>query len=220
MNIDKDLRKRITKKFGSVLDLKKKPELLQELLDELEKALNEKSPVARDVPLASPFGVSWMDSWVGTWIVADKLTNAKARDTELAAVLQGLVDAKFNQRIAELRRFVREYPNFAGPDGGTPEPGVPPVGPAGFVFEPPDGGPPEPGVPPVGPAGFVFEPPDGGPPEPGTPEPPDPGPSGHGAGLLRDNPWILLWFVSLQAPMIIDMIDAHFTRRMNDFGGP
>lgn len=63
----------------------------------------------------------------------------------------------------------------------------------------------------------VTEPPDGGPPEPGVPDPPDPGPDpGPDGGALRDNPWILYWFVSINAPLILNMIDAHITRRLND----
>jgi hypothetical protein len=66
-----------------------------------------------------------------------------------------------------------------------------------------------------GPEGSPESPdvPDGGPPEPGVPNPPDPGPA---SGVLRDNPWILYWFVSINAPLILDMIDAHLTRRLNE----
>ncbi len=66
--------------------------------------------------------------------------------------------------------------------------------------EPPDAGPPPP------------EPPDGGTPEPGVPPPPEPpGPSAIG---FAENPWILYWFVSLKAPMLLDVIDLHITRRL------
>jgi hypothetical protein len=66
--------------------------------------------------------------------------------------------------------------------------------------------------PPTGPnAAFLAEePPDGGPPEPGTP------PTGPEAGFLADNPWILYWFISLRAPMLLDVIDAHLTRRLEE----
>jgi hypothetical protein len=80
----------------------------------------------------------------------------------------------------------------------------------GRLNEPPDGGPPEPGTPPVGPS--VFEPPDGGPPEPGTP------PVGPDVSFLGDNPWILYWFISLKAPMLLDVLDAHLTRRLEELG--
>jgi hypothetical protein len=175
-----------------------------------------KSKLAGEIPKVSPFGVPWLDSWVASWVVADKIATAKAHDKQFAKVLQGLVDAKFNQRIDEIRRFIKDYPKFAEPpDGGPPEPGTPPAGPQ--LFEPPDGGPPEPGTPPAGPQ--LFEPPDGGPPEPGAPTPPPPPNPGPASGFLRDNPWILYWFVSVRAPLIIDMIDAHLTRRMNDIRG-
>lgn len=65
----------------------------------------------------------------------------------------------------------------------------------------------------------VTEPPDAGPPEPGVPDPPNPGPEpppGPYAGMLRENPWILYWFVSINAPLILNMIDAHISRRLND----
>jgi hypothetical protein len=172
-----------------------------------------------------------MDSWVAHWVVNEKIQTAEARDAQFAAVLRGLVDLRFNARIAEIRRFIHDFPGVFDPppDGGTPEPGVPPApeppgpspepmppapepGPGPVIFMAPDGGPPEPGPPaPAGPS--MFEPPDGGPPEPGTP------PTGPDAGFMRDNPWILYWFVSVRAPQILDMIDAHLTRRMNDVRG-
>jgi hypothetical protein len=91
--------------------------------------------------------------------------------------------------------------------------------PAGPTAEPPDGGPPEPSPPtPAGPAIFTGpdagppEPPDGGPPEPGVPPPA--GPDGAGIGGLAENPWILYWFISVKAPMLLDVIDLHFSRRL------
>ena len=90
-------------------------------------------------------------------------------------------------------------------------PPLPPAGPGPIAFEPPDGGPPEPGPPaPAGPA--VFEPPDGGPPEPGTP------PAGPVTGIVDENPWILYWFVSLKAPLLLDVVDLHLTRRLEELG--
>ena len=142
--------------------------------------------------VASPFGVSWMDSWVAHWVYNETLVSARAQDKEFANVLQSLVDLKFNERLEELRRFIGSY--------------------GGIVEEPPDGGPPEPGTPPAGPVEF-FEPPDGGTPEPGVP------PTGPDEGFLRDNPWILYWFVSVKAPVLLDMIDAHITRRINELRG-
>ena len=98
-----------------------------------------------------------------------------------------------------------------GPRRRTAEPGTPPVGP--FRLEPPDGGPPEPGTPPVGPS--VLEPPDGGTPEPGVPPVPAVGPD---TSFLGENPWILYWFLSLKAPMLLDVLDAHLTRRLDELG--
>jgi hypothetical protein len=76
-------------------------------------------------PQPSPFGVSWMDSWVAHWVVQEKIQSAQARDAQFAAVLKGLVDLRFHARIAEIRRFSRDFGVFEPPpDGGTPEPGV------------------------------------------------------------------------------------------------
>ena len=195
MKLVKDLHKKITKKYGSVLDLKKKPKLLDDIFAEVTATLRSAAPVTKNVPPASPFGVDWMDSWVANWIVADKIAAAKTQDKEFAAVLQALVDAKFDQRIVEMRDFIKNNPRFEPPDAGPPEPGVPPVGPA------------------------ISEPPEGGPPEPGVPDPPNPGPTGPGGSGLSANPWILLWFVSLRAPFIVDMIDAQMTRKLNELKG-
>lgn len=60
-------------------------------------------------------------------------------------------------------------------------------------------------------------PPDGGPPEPGTPPPAGPH-TIEEAEFLGDNPWILYWFVSLKAPMLLDVIDAHLMRRLGELG--
>ena len=141
-------------------------------------------------------------------------------------MLRELMDTRFSERAAAIREWIDRL--AAPPDGGTPEPGVPPVGPV--AFEPPDGGTPEPGVPPVGPV--AFEPPDGGPPEPGVPpvgpsvlEPPDGGPPEPGvppvgpvAGFEGENPWILYWFVSLKLPLLVDVLDAHLERRLAELG--
>jgi hypothetical protein len=138
---------------------------------------------------AAPFGVSWMDSWVAHWIYDENLKSAASKNRELATALRALADIRFSERLAELQLFVREHP--------------------GGLAEPPDGGPPEPGTPPAGPS--AFEPPDGGPPEPG----PGPGP-GPEQGTFGENPWILYWFVSLKAPALLNVIDAHFNRRLDE----
>ena len=117
-------------------------------------------------------------------------------------------------------------PGGGPPDGGPPEPGVPdppPAGPSPAIFATPDGGAPHgvPDPPPAGPSPAIFVtpgggPPDGGPPEPGVPDPPPaPGPSGPDAHGLYENPWILLWFLSIKAPVLLDMIDAQLSRRLD-----
>ena len=233
MQIPKDLHNRITARYGTRLDLNANPEILQEIFATMWSEAGPDPVQAHAAAQSSPFGISWMDSWVAHWVVHEKALSAQARDAQFAAVLSGLVDLRFQARMAEIRLFIRNWGGVfdAPPDGGTPPPGVPwppeppappppeppaPPAPAPgpgpvIFFESPDGGPPEPGTPPAGPS--RFEPPDGGPPEPGTP------PTGPDAGFMRDNPWILYWFVSIQAPQILDMIDAHLTRRMNDIRG-
>jgi hypothetical protein len=236
MKPPKDLHRRITDKYGSTIDLKKNPDVLQDIVEEVSAMLQTGEGTLGTEPPASPFGVSWMDSWVAHWVYSEKLRKAvEGQNEEVAQVLRSLVDLKFNERIGEMRRFLRDHgPLASPPDGGTPEPGVPPAGPAGPArFEPPDGGPPEPGTGP-GPTGpAIFEPPDAGPPEPGVPPggparfdppdggPPEPGvpPTGPDAGFLRENPWILYWFVSVKAPLLLDVIDAHMTRRLNELSG-
>jgi hypothetical protein len=157
-----------------------------------------------------------MDSWVANWIYADNLRGAAARSPELAEALRALVDLRFGERLDELLRFVRVHPDLRS-EPGPPEGG--PSGPKPFDLRSPDGGPPEPGTPPAGPRAFFEpEPPDGGPPEPGAPlpPPPQPEPPGPDDGFLGENPWILYWFVSLKAPALLDVIDAHFNRRLDE----
>lgn len=228
MTVSDELRKRIKQKYGSVIDLDKDPSVLDNLLDDIRTA-DEASSVnaGKTTKAARPFGVSWMDSWVAHWLYGDQFREEEVFDEPFRELLNDLVNHAVSRRIDEIRRFIAEQPSLdsAPPDGGPPEPGVPPAptpepgpvpGPASFVT--PDGGPPEPGVPPAGPAPAPgpesFVTPDGGPPEPGVP--PGPGPE---AGFLRDNPWILYWFLSIQAPLLLDVIDVHLTRRVNDLMG-
>jgi len=158
---------------------------------------------------ASPFDVSWMDSYVAHWTLGRNVAPTTDRFEEVAQVLRDAMDARFAERKADILRWIGSQ--TLAPDGGPPEPGTPPVGPA--RLEPPDGGPPEPGTPPVGPS--VLEPPDGGTPEPGVPPVPPVGPD---ASFLGENPWILYWFLSLKAPMLLDVLDAHLTRRLDELG--
>ena len=282
----KDLQQRLIEKYGPVIDLRESPGFLYDVYQEMDWT-TQGGGAGSTGGSAEPFGVSWMDSWVAHWIYNEKLNVAKSRDAQAAAVLQGLVDLKFNERLGEIQRYISNVQRLRDepPDGGPPEPGTPPAGPARRIFgeesrvfrdEPPDGGPPEPGTPPAGPERFrneirdefrkvsrLFrdEPPDGGHPEPGTPpagperaflrdappdggtpepgvppagpEPPGPTPPEPGvppippggplpgpiAAVLGDNPWILYWFISIKAPMLLDVIDAHVTRRINALTG-
>jgi hypothetical protein len=202
MRIPQHIYKRITAKHGTVIDLKQRPEILQEIVDEIEAMALGGGTGGRGTEGGPPFGIPWMDSWVAHWTINEKILTAEARDREFSSILRALVDLKFNERLAEIKNFIRHHPQFAlEPTDG----------------DPPDGGPPEPGAPDPAPVRFeelrFDEPPDGGPPEPGVP------PTGPEHAFLRDNPWIFYWFVSVKAPMVLEMIDAHLTRRMNDLKG-
>ena len=251
----KDLHQRLIDKYGPVIDLRETPGFLYEVYRQMD--LTPDAGPGGSGGSAEPFGVSWMDSWVAHWIYNQKLSSTKSRDTQVAAVLQGLVDLKFNERLVEIQGYISNARRLADepPDGG-PEPGAPPAGPESFrnqvreefrkvsrIFrdEPPDGGTPEPGVPPAGPERIFLQdaPPDGGtpepgvppagpeppgspepPPEPGVPVPPFPGPiPGPEIAALGENPWILYWFLSIKAPLLLDVIDAHVTRRINALVG-
>ena len=249
----KDLHKRLIEKYGPVVDLRENPGFVFDVYQELDWTSQAASPGSSKGGAVEPFGVSWMDSWVAHWIYNEKLNVAASRDAQVAAVLQGLVDLKFNERLGEIQRYIRNVQRVRDepPDGGPPEPGTPPAGPERFFRdelrrearllrdEPPDGGPPEPGTPPAGPERFFARdaPPDGGPPpEPGVPGPEPPGPVPPEPGLppipplpgplpgpdparLGENPWILYWFISIKASMLLDVIDAHITRRINALTG-
>ena len=213
MRIPQHLVKKFMAKYGSVLDLKHKPELLQEIVDEIEATAEAGGAGSQPAAGGPPFGISWMDSWVAHWTINEKIMSAEGRDHEFSAMLRALVDLKFNERLAEIKNFIRHYrPVSFRTAGRRPaRTGAPDPSPVRFD-EPPDGGPPEPGAPDPSPIRFE-EPPDGGPPEPGTP------PTGPDRMFPMDNPWILYWFVSVKAPLILEMIDAHMTRRMNDLKG-
>jgi hypothetical protein len=194
-----ELFRMITGRHGSVLDLNKNPEILMDIITELR--INEQDASGSPAKNAAPFGIPWMDSWAASWVLHQPapLSSRPAPEDEFRTVIKQLTDLKFRDRLQEIKQFIIDQHGVVNepPDGGPPEPGTPNPGPSSIFNddpEPPDGGTPEPGVPP-------------------TPPPPDPGPDG---GILRENPWVLYWFVSINAPLILDMIDAHFTRRMND----
>ena len=204
-----EIIKIITEKYGHQINLRKNPEILLDIISAIKVEL-EPDPPEPAVPSTAiaPFGIPWMDSWAANWVLQQQRAGAQSSpEKEFGVIMSQLTELKFRQRLQDIRRFIIENGGIVNepPDGGPPEPGTPPAGPTSIFG--PDGGTPEPGTP---------EPPDGGPPEPGVPNPPDPGPTGPDAGILRNNPWILYWFVSLNTPFILDMIDAHFTRRLND----
>jgi hypothetical protein len=186
---------KLSSKHGSELDLAKNPKILADIISEL-RISDIDEHLGRPAPSSNPFGVAWLDSWAANWFLhhQTRATNS-AQEKEFKEMIDQLTDLRFRERIQELRQFVKEYGNVIKqfPGEGASEPGNPPVGPAGIFDEGP-------------------EPPDGGTPEPGTPLPPPPGPD----GILQENPWILYWFLSINATLILDMIDAQFTRRLND----
>ena len=50
-----------------------------------------------------------MDSWVAHWVYNEKVNAAKKQDMEVANVLERLVDLKFEERLAEVQRFIRHF---------------------------------------------------------------------------------------------------------------
>jgi hypothetical protein len=187
MSLSIDNRRRIIDEYTSSAAVDRA--VLERIIDDVVAA-TETAPTGK-VP--SPFAAPWLDSFLAHWALGENvdLTPASAGLSEDAvAALRNLVDIKFAERLAELQRFIRDLQAAEPPDGGPPEPGTPPAGPrSGFLnAEPPDGGPPEPGTPPAGPE----------------------------AGFLAENPWVLYWFISLRAPMLLDVIDAHVTRRLEE----
>lgn len=187
MTLARELMKRMMERFGGIIDLKERPEVLEEIVEEVTARIRgggggsgagagggAGATAEALPPTAAPFGVSWMDSWVAHWVYAENLKRAERQNRELATVMQGLVDLKLRERLDEIRRFLGD--NW-------------------IRAEPPDGGPPEPGVPP-------------------GPEPPAGPPAGPDAGAFAENPWILYWFVSLKLPALLDVIDLHITRRL------
>jgi hypothetical protein len=220
MTLARELMKRMMERFGGIIDLKERPEVLEEIVEEVIARMRggggggaagagSGAPAEALPPTAAPFGVSWMDSWVAHWVYAENLKRAERQSRELATVMQGLVDLKLRERLDEIRRFLADnWIHAASPEAGPPEMGVPPAGPARFApgggrFDGPDGGAPPP----------APEPPADGPREPGVPPPAGP-PAGPDAGAFAENPWILYWFVSLKLPALLDVIDLHIMRRL------
>ena len=196
MTLKERLMHLVMERCGGVLDLQEHPEVFHAIVDEVitYAGPDNLSPAAA-ATTAPPFDISWMDSWVAHRVFGEKLAEAELKNRKLAFVLRSMADARFNARLEEIQRYL------------------------GRLAEPPDGGPPEPGTPPAGPASFggFFddEPPDGGTPEPGVPNPPPPPPAGPDSSRgFAENPWILYWFVSLRTSLLLDVIDLHITRRL------
>lgn len=212
---DEAVVKSIIRKHGPVIDIGENPDILDELIRDLSATVPTE-PATQP----APFGVSWMDSWVAHWTLAEKVRTPSSGASEVDVMLRALTDLKFEERLREIRHFIEIHRGELAepPDGGPPEPGVPPSpgpsslasglgsGLAGGFVSGPDAGPPPPEPPP----------PDGGPPEPGVPPSPGPSPGPDSFGALGENPWILYWFVSIKAPMLLDMIDLHLTRRLEE----
>ena len=222
MSLKQKLTTHLMERCGGIVDIKESPEVLDEIVNEVRAHLEAEKSSGQSESSA-PFGVPWMDSWVAHHVFAERVSNLQSKNRAVASLLQGMVEVQFNARLAEIRDLIHRVAE--PPDGGTPEPGVPPVGPS-RAHTPSISTASEPGSPPVGPAGgrsgLIFsdepEPPDGGPPEPGVPDPPagpDPGgPDAGRFGSIVDNPWILYWFISVKTPMLLDVIDLHITRRL------
>ncbi len=185
MAISPKLRERIVDKYRAEGQPGLDPHVVERIVDEVADALSA-APEGGSTTAPSPFDVSWMDSYVAHWALGQRMPPGQPRLEEASSLLREMMDARFDERVADIRRWLRE--SRTAPDGGPPEPGTPPAGPS--RMEPPDGGPPEPGVPPTGPD----------------------------AAYLGDNPWILYWFVSLKAPLLVDILDAHLTRRLREQG--
>ena len=179
MSLRQKLTTQLMERCGGIVDIKENPEVLDDIVNEVRAHLESEKGTAPTVSTREPFGVSWMDSWVAHHVFAERVADLQAKNREVASLLQGMVDVQFKARLAEIRDVIGGRV-AAPPDGGTPEPGVPPVGPARV------GGPPsiasEPGSPPVGPAGAGGKLPRR-PSEPGTPSPdagdPPVGPAGR-----------------------------------------
>jgi hypothetical protein len=194
MNLPIQARRRIVEKYTSESAVTDDPAILNQIIDDVIAASAE-APYG-GVP--SPFAAPWLDSFLAHWTVGqnvDLTPVSEGAAEEAAATLRALVEAKFQERLAELRPFIRGLREVES-----------------LADAPPDGGPPpEPGIPPD------PIPPDPIPPDPIPPDPIPPGPlPGPEAGFLADNPWILYWFISLRAPMLLDIIDAHLTRKLEE----
>jgi len=149
MSLKQKLTTHLMERYGGIIDIKESPEVLDEIVNEVRAHLEAEKGSGQSQSSA-PFGVPWMDSWVAHHVFAERVSNLQSKNREVASLLQGMVDVQFNARLAEIRDLIHRVAE--PPDGGTPEPGVPPVGPS-HAHTPSISTASEPGSPPVGPAG-------------------------------------------------------------------
>jgi hypothetical protein len=183
-------RRRIVDKYTSNATVTVDPAVLEQIIDDIVAATGE-APTGK---IRSPFAAPWLDSFLAHWALGENvdLTPVSAGLSEdTVAVLRNLVDIKFRERLAELQRFVQ------GQQLAESEPGTPDGPRSAFLAES------EPGTPDGPRSAFLAES------EPGTPD-------GPRSAFLADNPWILYWFISLRAPMLLDVIDVHLTRLLEE----
>ena len=171
MSLRQKLTTHLMERCGGIVDIKENPEVLDDLVNEVRAHLEAEKGSASPVSGREPFGVPWMDSWVAHHVFAERVADLQSKNREVASLLQGMIDVQFKARLGEIRDVIRGRV-AAPPDGGTPEPGVPPVPPVGpaRIADPPSIAS-EPGSPPVGPAGAGGKLPRRPSSEPGTPSP-------------------------------------------------
>ena len=102
------LRERIAKQYGSVIDLKRDPDLFDRIVAEIAASLGESRVEKAAGETPAPFGVSWMDSWVAHWVYTGHAQAAGRRGEALGQVMRDLVDLKFDQRLDQIRAFIRD----------------------------------------------------------------------------------------------------------------
>ena len=150
MSLKQKLTTHLMERCGGIVDIKESPEVLDEIVNEVRAHLEAEKGFGQSSTSSAPFGVPWMDSWVAHHVFAERVSNLQSKNRQVASLLQGMVDAQFNARLAEIRDLIHRVAE--PPDGGTPEPGVPPVGPS-RAHTPTISLASDPGSPPVGPSG-------------------------------------------------------------------
>src|SRR5687768_4958034 len=128
MSLKQKLTTHLMERCGGIVDIKESPEVLDEIVNEVKAHLEAEKGFTASMSSHAPFGVPWMDSWVAHHVFAERVSDLQSKNREVASLLQGMVDVQFNARVAEIRDTIRRGVAASPPDGGTPEPGVPPVG--------------------------------------------------------------------------------------------